>query len=154
MAQPPGKETRASPHPREQRRHDPKTGPHTGDEFIRRSGIHNIARRKHNRLAAFLGLAQTLTANRGIDPVIAQNPHQKPHIGQAWHIVQSQRFARQDARDHQRQGSIFRAGNRDDAFQCSATADTNTIHVYPLYSFKAGLRPALIRFWGPDRHRL
>jgi hypothetical protein len=47
--------------------------------------------------------------------MIAENAHQLLDIGQMRHVFERQRIAGQQRGDHQRQGGILGAGDRNDA---------------------------------------
>ena len=117
MAQPPGSDTRASPQAREQRREHPEARPHARDEFIGRGGVDDFARGEMNRAAGVDGLAGALAGDGVIDAMIAEDALEQHHIREQRHVVERQRLAREERCDHQRQGGVLRAGNRDHAIE-------------------------------------
>jgi hypothetical protein len=77
-------------------------------------------------VAVFLALAAAI--DRHVDAVIAENAQQLLDVGQMRHVFERQRIAGQQRGDHQRQGGILGAGNRNDAIQLITADNSDTIH--------------------------
>ena len=60
--------------------------------------------------------------------MIAEDADQLFDIGQMRNVFERQRVVRQQRGDHQRQGGILGAGNRDDATELIAAGNSDTIH--------------------------
>ena len=52
-------------------------------------------------------------------------------VGEPRHVVEDQRLVGEQARDHQRQRGVLRAGDRNGAVQRPAADDANAIHDAP-----------------------
>ena len=88
--------------------------------------------RQFERLAGDAVLAGALAVDHAVDAVIAEDALEERDVGEARHVVEGQRLVGQEARDHQRQGGVLGAGNRDGAVQPGAADDANAIHDVPL----------------------
>jgi hypothetical protein len=80
------------------------------------------------RLPVVLALARALAANHDVDAVIAQDALQQAHIGEPRDIVENQRLIGEQARDHQRQGGVLGARDRDCSVEPLAAGDADAIH--------------------------
>ena len=113
---------------REQRRDHPEARPHARDEVIGRGGIDDGGGLEPQGLARFGALTRAAPHDGVIDTVIAQNPQKQLHIGKARHVREFERLGRQQARRHQGQSRILRAGNRYRAVERRPAADDDAIH--------------------------
>ena len=118
-------------HAGDQRRDDPKARPHFRDQLVGRGGIDDIARRDVQGLALIGGIARALAVEHHVDAVIVEDALQLRHVGEPRHIVEDHGLRRQQARDHQRQGGVLGARNRNGAVQRRAADDADTIHRCP-----------------------
>src|SRR5271155_2360488 len=82
-------------------------------------------------LAVIGGLAGAFAADGDVDAVIAEDALQERHIGKARHVIEGQRLVSQEARDHQRQGGVFRARDRYRAVKPAGAENANAIHEMP-----------------------
>ena len=80
------------------------------------------------RLALKFAIAGPLSRRHDIDAVIAEDALQLGHVGEPRHVLQDQGFLGQKSRDHQWQGRVLRAGNRNGAVELVAADDANAIH--------------------------
>ena len=113
---------------RQKRADDPEARPHLGDELIRRCGVDDVAAGEVDRAGIALALPLAPAVDGDIGPVIAQDADQLLDIGQMRHVLQRQRIVRQERCDHQRQGGVLGAGNRDDPVKLVATGNSDAIH--------------------------
>ncbi len=113
---------------RQKRTDNPEARAHLGNEFVGSSRIDDIAGGEVNgaRIGAVLVLATPV--HRIIDAVIAEDAYQLLDIGQMRHVFECQRIVGQKRSDHQWQGGVFRAGDRNDAIELVATDDFDAIH--------------------------
>ncbi len=130
MAQPPGRETRASCSRAKSSRH-PETCAHPPHHVVRRGGVHDVARGQMQRVAEItVAVAvRALAVERGIDAVIAQDADEQAHIGEVGHVLQRDRIRRKHACDHQRQGRVLRAADRDRALEALPPRYANSVHL-------------------------
>ena len=77
-------------------------------------------------------VARALAGDHDVDAVIAEDALQQLDVGEARHVVEDERVLGEQARDHQRQGGVLGARNRDGAVQALAADDANSIHDAPL----------------------
>ena len=136
-------------HARKKRADHPEAGAHFRDQFIGRGDVDNVARGEIDRAGEVLPLGATPALHRIVDAMIGQDPDQLLHIGQMRHVFQRQRVVGQKRGDHQRQGRVLGAGNRNDAVERVAADDANAVHQEksPLFGAPAPAGPC-----GP-RHR-
>ena len=128
-----------------QRPQHPEAGAHLGDEVIGGGGVDDVLGRKMHHVA-HAGLTGALAGHRDVDAVVLQDALEEPHIGKARNIRQCQRARRQQRHDHQRQGRVLGARNRNGAVQAVAAADADTIHVsVPLLGRRPGNHPRKAR---------
>ncbi len=113
----------------QQRPDDPEGGAHLRNQLIGSCGIDDGAAGEMDgaRIGIFLTLAAAVDGN--VDAVIAEDAHQQFDIGQMRHVFERQRVAGQQRGDHQRQGGILGAGNRNDAIELITADNSDTIHV-------------------------
>ena len=128
MAQPPGHRHLRLAHAREQRRDHPEARAHARDQFIGRGGVDDVGGGDVQRLPVVLGFARALAADHDIDAVIAEDALKQADIGEARHVVEDERLIGEQARDHQRQGGVLGAGDRDRAVELLPAGDANAIH--------------------------
>ena len=121
---------------RQQRGDDPEACAHFRDEVIGRGRIDDLAGGQMRRLAGIDALPGPLAVQRIIDAVIAENAHERTHIGEARQVFQGERFLGQEARDHQRQRGVLGAGNPDFAVQPRPASDLNPVHDSPFAPLK------------------
>jgi hypothetical protein len=76
-------------------------------------------------------VAGALALHHDVDAVIAQDLLQQADIGEARHVLEHQRVVGEHAGDHQRQGGILGAGNRNRAVQRPAADNANAVHETP-----------------------
>jgi len=74
------------------------------------------------------GRPGALAINGEINTVIAQKASQQVHISEIGNIFESEPVRRQQARYHQREGGVFRAGNGDSPVETLTTYDFDAIH--------------------------
>ena len=77
---------------------------------------------------SYCGLARALAAHHDVDAVIAENALKQADVGEARDIVEDERLIGEQARDHQGQSGVLRAGDRNRAVQLLAASDANAIH--------------------------
>ena len=65
------------------------------------------------RAAACRRLARPLAGDHDVDAVIAEDALEQADVGQMRHVVEDQRVLGEQAGDHQRQGGVLGAGDRD-----------------------------------------
>jgi hypothetical protein len=80
---------------------------------------------------ALLFVARALALHHHVDAVIGEDVLEQRHVGEARHVFQDQRIVGEQARDHQRQRRVLRAGNRNRAVKRLAADDANTVHESP-----------------------
>ncbi len=80
------------------------------------------------RLADVLGRAGALAVDGKVDAVVAQDAGELGNVGKIGDVLQRQPVGRQQTGDHQRQGGVLGAGNRDGAVQPLAADDLDAIH--------------------------
>jgi hypothetical protein len=115
---------------RQQRAQHPEARPHLGDEVVRGGGVRDVAGGEMHHVAHHAVLAGALARHHDVDAVVLQDALQEPHIGQARHVGECQRFRRQQRNDHQRQGGILGARNGNGPVQAVSAADADAIHVF------------------------
>ena len=64
-----------------------------------------------------------------VDAVIAEDALELRHVGEPRHIVEDERVLGEQARDHQGQGGVLGAGNRNGAVKRLTADDADAIHV-------------------------
>ena len=137
------------PHARHQWRDDPKARAHAGNELIGSRGVDDIGGRDVQRLAVVLRFPAALAVDHDVDAVIAQDALEQIDVGEARDIVENECLVGEQARDHQRQGGILCAGDRDRSIEPLAAVNANAIHAAPLDpKRRPKTRPLLARF-GP-----
>ena len=82
-------------------------------------------------LALILMVARALARCHDVEAVITQNALQLRDVGEARHIIENQGLVSQQTGNHQRQGRILRAGNRNRAIELVAADNANAIHAKP-----------------------
>ncbi len=112
----------------EQRTEHPEAGPHAADHFIGRHGVDDVARREVERLADVLGGAGTLAVDGEVDAVVAQDAGEQIDVGEIGDVLQRQPVRGQQAGDHQRQGGVLGAGDRNRTVEPLAADDLDAIH--------------------------
>jgi formate hydrogenlyase subunit 3/multisubunit Na+/H+ antiporter MnhD subunit len=75
------------------------------------------------------GLAKALARHIAVNPVVREDARQIGDIRQARHVLERQRVIREQAGDHQRQGRVLGARDRDDAIQSVAADNADAVHV-------------------------
>ena len=115
-------------HARDQRRHHPEARPHARHELIGRGGVDDVGGGDVQRLPVVLGLPGALAAHHDIDAVVAEDALQQAHVGEPRDIVQNEGLIGEQARDHQRQGGVLGAGDRNRSVEPLAPVDANAIH--------------------------
>ncbi len=106
-----------------------KAGAHPRHEIVGRRRVHDIGRPEVDGLPGHDLLAGALALQRVVDAMVAEDPHQKVHVGQARNVLEGQRLVGQEARDHQRQGRVLGARNPDGPVERSSADHANAIHV-------------------------
>jgi hypothetical protein len=91
-------------------------------------GIDDVGGGNVQRLPVVLGFTGPLAAHHDIDAVIAEDALKLADIGQARDIVENERLIGEQARDHQRQGGVLGAGDRDCPVELLPTGDANAVH--------------------------
>ncbi len=131
----------------EQRADDPEAGAHLRDQLVGSGRIDDGAAGEVDgaRIAVVLALAAAVDGN--VDAVIAEDADQQLDIGQMRHVFERQRIAGQQRGDHQRQGGILGAGNRNDAVELITADNSDTIHVR-LRAMPAFLKGCLLKGCG------
>jgi hypothetical protein len=114
-----------------QRPDHPEARPHLGDELIGRGGVDDVRRRDVQGLALIGGVAGALAVEHDVDAVIVEDALEQRDIGKARHVVEDERLFGEKARDHQGQGGVLGAGNRNGAMKRPAANDADAIHVTP-----------------------
>ncbi len=112
----------------EQRTEHPEAGPHAADHFIGRHRIDDVARREVERLADVLGRSGTFAVDGEVDAVIAQDPGEQIDVGEIGDVLQRQPVRGQQAGDHQGQGGVLGAGDRNGTVEPLAAGDLDAIH--------------------------
>ena len=112
----------------EQRAEHPEAGPHAADHFIGRHRIDDVARREVERLADVLGGPGTLAVDREVDAVIAQDAGKQIDVGEIGDVLQRQPVRGQQAGNHQGQGGVLGAGDRNCTVEPLAAGDLDAIH--------------------------
>src|SRR5205823_14988376 len=84
------------------------------------------------RLAVVLRLPAALAVDHDVDAVIAQDALEQIDVGEARDIVENECLVGEQARDHQRQGGVLCAGDRDRSIEPLAAVNTKAIHAAPL----------------------
>ena len=79
-------------------------------------------------MTVLLRLARALAGHHHVDAVIGQDALEQIDVGEPRHVVENEGLIGEQARDHQRQGSVLRAGNGNRAVQRAPPDDANTIH--------------------------
>ena len=83
-----------------QRREHPEARPHARHHLVGRGGIDDLRGGEAERLAVARALVRPLAGDGDVDAVIAENAGKQVHVGKTRHVVQSERLAREKARDH------------------------------------------------------
>ena len=83
------------------------------------------------RLPTEILVARALALHHDVDAVIGEDVLQESDVGETRHVFQHQRIVGEQARDHQRQRRVLRAGNRNRAVKRLAADDANTVHGIP-----------------------
>jgi hypothetical protein len=115
-------------HARDQRRDHPEARAHARDQFIGRRGVDDVGGGNVQRLPVVLGFTGPLAAHHDIDAVIAEDALKLADIGEARDIVENERLIGEQARDHQRQGGVLGARDRDGSVELLPTGDANAVH--------------------------
>ena len=115
-------------HARDQRRHHPEARAHARHQLIGSRGVDDVGGGDVERLTVVLGFARTLAAHHDIDAVIAEDALEQIHVGKPRHVVENERLVGEQARDHQRQGGVLGAGDRNRSVEPLAPVDANAIH--------------------------
>ncbi|MNV28558.1 hypothetical protein D3C71_1197510 [compost metagenome] len=113
---------------RQKRADDPEGGTHLRDQLIRSGGVDNGAAGELYGAGVAVGLAFAATVDGNIDAVVAENAQKLLDVCQMRHVFKRQGVAGQKRGDHQRQGGVLGAGNRNDAVQLVAAGNANAIH--------------------------
>ena len=119
-------------HPRQQGRDHPEAGAHPRHQVVRRRGVDDVGCRNMQGLALILAVAGPLACGHDVDAVVAEDALQLRDVGQPRHIVEDQRFLREQGCDHQGKRGIFRARDGNGAVELAAADDTNAVHATPL----------------------
>ncbi len=119
-------------HAGEKRTDNPEAGAHPGNELIRRGRVHDIAGGEMDRAGIGAVLVFATSVHGIIDAMIAQDADQLLDIGQMGHVFQRERIVGEKRGDHQGKGSVFSAGNGNDAVELVAADDFNAIHAVHL----------------------
>jgi hypothetical protein len=115
-------------HARQQGPDHPETRPHLRDQLVGGRDIDDVARCEMHR-ARIVGSLRLPAAGHGIvDAVVGQDADQRFDVGQMRHVFQRQRVVGEQARDHQRQAGVLRAGNRNDAVKRIAAGNPDLVH--------------------------
>ena len=101
---------------------------HLRDQLIRRGGVDDVAGGEIDRARIALLLALAAAVDRIVDAVIAEDADQLLDIGQMRHVFQRQRVVGQQRGDHQRQGGVLGAGNRNASGELVAADNSDAIH--------------------------
>ena len=72
-----------------------------------------------------------LAGDHHVDAVIAENALKQNDVGKPRHVFKDQRLLGQEARDHQRQGRVLGARDRNGAVEPMPPDDAYAIHVCP-----------------------
>ena len=128
-------------HARDQRRHHPEARAHARHQLIGSRGVDDVGGGDMERLAVILRFARTLAAHHDIDAVIAEDALEQIHVGKPRHVVENERLVGEQARDHQRQGGVLGAGDRNRSVEPLAPVDANAIHAPPPVSGKTPRAP-------------
>ncbi len=130
----------------EQRAEHPEAGPHAADHFIGRHRIDDVARREVERLADVLGGPGTLAVDREVDAVIAQDAGEQIDVGEIGDVLQRQPVRGQQAGNHQGQGGVLGAGDRNCTVEPLAAGDLDAIHAgVPLRRRSPAMYPQMIK---------
>ena len=87
------------------------------------------SRRESVSVSPAFGLSLgALAAHHVVDAVIGEDALQQRHVGEVGDVLQRQPLVGQKARDHQRQGGVLGAGDRDRADETAAADNANAIH--------------------------
>ncbi|MNL61676.1 hypothetical protein D3C87_1856320 [compost metagenome] len=81
-----------------------------------------------DRAGVAFALALAPAVDRDIDAMVAEDADQLLDVGQMRNVFQRQRVVGQQRCDHQRQGRILRAGNRDDPVKFIPAYNPDAIH--------------------------
>ena len=127
-------------HAGDERRNDPEAGAHLGNKFIGRGCIDDTSRRNVHRLALVFAVARPLAGQHDINTVVAEDALEIDDVREARHVFKDQGFVGQQAGDHQRQGGVLGAGNRNGAVKRFAADDANAIHCVPLPLARSPIR--------------
>ena len=117
---------------RQQRAQHPEARAHAADQLVGRGGVDDVARGQMEGLAQVRRGIGALAVDGEVDAVVAQDARQQVDVGEVRHVLQGQPVGRQQARDHQRQGRVLGAGDRDGAVQRAAAGDADAIHMCPV----------------------
>ena len=82
-------------------------------------------------LALIFAVAGPLARGHDVDAVVPEDALQLRDIGEPRHVVEDEGILGQQGSDHQRQGRILRARNRDGAVELAAADNTNAVHATP-----------------------
>ncbi|MCY1233808.1 hypothetical protein D9M72_463650 [compost metagenome] len=112
----------------EQRADHPEACAHLRHQLVRRGRIDDVAAGEMDGAGVALALALAATVDGDVDAVVAEDADQLLDVGQMRHVFERQRVVGQKRRDHQRQGRVLGAGNRDDAVKLVAAYNPDAIH--------------------------
>ena len=112
----------------QQRPENPEAGTHFRNQVIGRGSVDNFSSGKMHRFTGLIALAGAFAVGALVNAVIVQNALQQLHVSQPGQVFERQRFCAQKARDHQRQGGVFRTRNLNFAIQFVAAADSDPVH--------------------------
>ena len=111
-----------------QRAEHPEAGAHAADHLVGRHGIDDVARREMERLADVLGGAGALAVDGEVDAVVAQDAGEQVDVGEIGNVLQRQPVRGQQAGNHQRQGGVLGAGDRNRTVEPLPADDLDAIH--------------------------
>ena len=115
-------------HARQNGRDDPEARPHARDQLVGGGRVHDAPGVQMNRLASGGVIAGPLAVYAVIHALVAQNAQELRAIGQARHIVEGEGGVGEQRRDHERQGRVLGARNRDHAIQGLSADDPDPVH--------------------------
>ena len=83
------------------------------DQLVGRGGVDDVAGGEVEGLARYGDGSAALAVDREVDAVVAQDARQQRDVGEVGHVLERQRLVGEQARDHQRQGRVLGAGDRE-----------------------------------------
>ena len=133
-------------HARDQRRDHPETRAHFRNQIVRGDSVDDARGDDVDGVAVLLALARPLAGHHHVDAVVGQDALQQAHVGEPRHVVENERLIGEQARDHQRQGRVLGARDRDRAVERPSADDTNAIHATPVNLSISRLFSGLVRY--------